>query len=438
MVDNYGMDETLVLPVPDDSYQKYRKSLQAGEEDTWGKFHSKKNDNKTFNEARLGSVADNSGREGFMKYGNTTLSFKCMWDNTHNLYGDVLYFSLMYYLSDDTLEIMAIAANNVSTTESGKTKLLKRSKLPRNFELSMTLGEKPGPQAFFNWTDLYIGLELQVYGRKLLICDADRRTREFYNNNGQPLGDPIVQPEPEIVVHKREIPPPTGFGSEEDSLRSVSGSLMPGPVPAKKLGENKNLSFFASLLSGGIDDVDRRFVITYFVTDNTLKVIEPPVRNSGFTGGVFLSRREIKNENGDLLRYPELYIGCKLRILKHQFLLLDANEATLKWMEDNKLPRSNYYAILDKIRPLALTDAKSGVLLNLFKERESPKHGSGQATVDTLRTILTTVYRVIGDEDGDVCEHELRTILRGAGNKKESFNYVKFVEQIVEPTDEFK
>jgi len=141
MRDNYGFDyDGEEVEVPEDQYQKYRKSLQAGEEDTWGKFHSKKNDNKTFNEARLGAVADNSGREGFMKYANSTLNFRCMWDNTHNLYGDVLYFSLMYYLSDDTIEIMSIPGATVSTTDGGKVKLLKRSKLPRNFELSMTLG----------------------------------------------------------------------------------------------------------------------------------------------------------------------------------------------------------------------------------------------------------------------------------------------------------
>lgn len=424
--------------MPEDSYQKYRKSLQAGEEDTWGKFHSKKNDNKTFNEARLGSQADNSGREGFMKFGNATLNFRCMWDNTHNLYGDVLYFSLAYFLSDDTIEIMSITTNAISSTEGGKLKLLKRSKLPRNFELSMVLGEKPSAAAFFKWTDFYIGLELQVYGRKLLICDADRKTREFYEDNDMPLGEPIVQPEPEIMVHKREIPPPTGFGSEEDSLRSVSGSLMPGPVPAKKLGENKMLSFFASLASGGIDDVDRRFVITYYVTDNTLKIIEPPVRNSGFTGGVFLSRREIKNESGSLMKFSELYIGRKVKILKHIFLLLDGNDSTLKWMEDNHLPRSSYYSILDKIRPATLADAKSGELLKLFKSFEGPKGGPGQATLATLRNILTNTYRLTGDAEDDVSEHELRTILRGAGNKKETFNYVKFVEQIVEPTDEFK
>lgn len=46
-----------------------------------------------------------TGREGFMKYGTQTLKFRCIWDNTENLYGDVLEFSMMYYLNDDTVEV---------------------------------------------------------------------------------------------------------------------------------------------------------------------------------------------------------------------------------------------------------------------------------------------------------------------------------------------
>ena len=40
-----------------------------------------------------------------MKYGTQTLKFRCIWDNTENLYGDVLEFSMMYYLNDDTVEV---------------------------------------------------------------------------------------------------------------------------------------------------------------------------------------------------------------------------------------------------------------------------------------------------------------------------------------------
>ncbi|NDD39075.1 MAG: hypothetical protein EB082_11810 [Verrucomicrobia bacterium] len=45
----------------------------------------------------------------------------------------------------------------------------------------------------------------------------------------------------------------------------------------------------------------RRFVITFYVSDGTIKVQEPPIRNSGFVGGVFLSRRAVKTPAGEPL-----------------------------------------------------------------------------------------------------------------------------------------
>jgi hypothetical protein len=428
------MEEQGPMSVPRDSYQEYRSTLEPGADDSWGKFHSKKNDHKSFIEAKLGHSVNNKGREGFIRYGNKTLKFRCVWDNTSNLYGDVMEFSLMYYLSDDTFEIMSVGG---ASKDAAKVKLLKRSKLPKNFNSLMILGERPQAMAYFHWSDLYIGLELEVYGRRLQVSDADRSTRDFYDAFDLPLSGAIYQPVPEVVVHEREIPPPTGFGSEEDSLRSVSGSLMPGPAPAKKLGENKMMSFFASLMSGGIDDVDRKFVISFYLQDNTLKVVEPPVRNSGFNGGIFLSRRALKNEHGEALTEKDLYIGCKLKILKHQFLLLDGNEGTLKWMEDKGLPRSSFYVILDKIRFRILADARAGILTERFAKQETSEDGRGKATVEALGNVLS-LYGLVGDEEQQLVEHELRTIVRANGNKARSFDYIKFIEQVVNPTDEFK
>lgn len=424
------------MTVPEDPYQKFRKSLEPGLDDSWGKFHSKKNENKIFNEAKLGHTVNNKGREGFIKYGNNSLKFRCVWDDTQHLYGDVIEFTLQYYLADDTLEINSIPSALMK--ESNRIKLLKRSKLPKDFHVIMGLGSRPPSESFFNWTDLYIGMEIDVYGRRLRIIDADSATRAYYSDNNMPLGEPILAEQPEVIVHQREIPPPTGFGSDEDSLRSVSGSLMPGPPPVKKYGENKTLSFLASLLSGGVDDVDRRFVLTYYIMDNTFKVIEPPVRNSGFTGGVFLSRRAVKKPNGELIMDKDLYVGCKLQVLMHEFQLLDTNEGTLRWMEDKDFPRSSMYAILDKIRPVLFEDASNGNLLNAFRSMETPEGGNGQATRDALREVFR-YYGLIRDNDPDaVSEHELITIVRAGGNTNSTFNYEKLVANIVNATDDFK
>lgn len=436
MAAQLGLEFDQPLSVPNDSYQTYRASLQPGFEDaSWGKFHSKKNENKTFVEARNGHYVDNSGREGFIRFGNRTLKFRCLWDNTANLYGDVCEFTMCYYLSDDTFEINSVS--NPNRKEQTPAKLLKRSKLPKNFANNMHLGDRPKSSSFFHWTDLHIGMYLEVYGRRLQLIDADRATREFYQSFDFTLEPPIVIPKPVVIVHQREIPPPTGFGSEEDSLRSVSGSLLPGPLPMKKLGESKVLSFFCSLLSGGPDDVDRRFVISYYLQDNTLKIVEPPIRNSGFVGGVFLSRRAIKKANGDLLKETDLYIGAKVQILMHRFLLLDANEGTLYWMEDKGLPRSNFYHILDKLRPVLYDDARNGRLAAAFAALAKPEDGPHRATKEAAAQVFAS-YGLMNDSPDGLTEHDVRTILRANMNKLPTFDYEKLIEQIVNPTDEFK
>ncbi|KAJ1438820.1 hypothetical protein B484DRAFT_444336 [Ochromonadaceae sp. CCMP2298] len=417
-----------------DSYQESRNSLQPEKGgDEWGKFHSKKNDNKVHMEARLGHLVDNQGREGFIRYGTRQLRFKCLWDNTEALYGDVMEFSLNYYLCDDTVEISSVP--DPSRKEQLPGKLLKKSKLPKNFATSMTQGERATSANFFHWSDIAIGMRLEVFGRKLRVIDADRGTREFFESVEFPLERGIVIPKPVVVVHERDIPPPTGFGSEEDSLRSVSGSLMPGPMPMKKLGESKVLSFFCSLLSGGPDDSARRFVISYYLLDNTLKIVEPPIQNSGFVGGVFLSRREIKKADKTPLTERDMHVGAKVRILMHQFDLLDANEGTMRWMEDKLLPRSNFHHIVDKLRPTLLEPAISGELLEQFRSLEQPEL-PGRTTKEAATEVFA-LYGLMNDSAEGLVEQDLRTLLRAHLNTLPHFSYEYLVEQIVNPTDEF-
>jgi hypothetical protein len=429
----YGGDLGESSEVPNDVFSASLTRTQY-DGDTWGKYHSKRNQNKTFMEAMLGNTVNNKGREGYMNYGTRTLRFQCVWDNTSTLYGDRLQYSLKYYLCDDTLEIFSVPAGAV---KEQFTRLLKRTKLPKSAVALKSLGEAMDDDCY-KWRDFYIGMELSLYGRVLRIADTDERTRQFYYENGIILGDTEPEPVPAVVFHEREIPPPTAFGSEEDSLRSCQGSLLPGPPRMKKQGEDRKLCFFASLLSGGLDDVERRFVITYFVQDSTIKVQEPPMRNSGFNGGVFLSRRSVKTEGGEVLSPHHLFVGCKLQVLKHRFLLLDANDSTLRWMEDHRLPRASFYDVLDKIRAVVITDARNGSLANIFKQYSvGAGLREGTANREVLKAVLNR-YQLLGDKDTDLSEHEILTVVRANGNKVATFSYPKFIEQVINPTDEYK
>lgn len=405
----------------------------SGPADDWGKFRSKKNSNKIFMEARLGNTVNNKGREGFIRFGNKTLKFRCVWDNTGKLYGDFMEYSLVYYLSDDTVEIFSVSSVN----KDQFTRLLQRSKLPKQFEFR-NVGDHydTATSAFYSWTDLTIGLELNVYARNLRIIDADSATRTFFANYHRPLPSKIaLEPSP-VVFHEREVPPSTGFGSEEDSLRSCSGPLLPGPPRIKKLGENKVLTFRALLLSGGPDDARRRFVLSYYLQDQTTKIEEIPIRNSGFVGGVFLSRRPIKMEGGGHLTEHALYVGAPVTVFKHVFRLLETNDGTLKWMEEKGLPWANPTLVFFKVRAFdaIASDAASGKLLEDFRSRLGSSGASSMVTAEVVTDVLSA-YDACGDGDRLLSLHEVITIVRytSATGKASECDFRTLVQQIIDP-----
>nr|KAG5693045.1 hypothetical protein BaRGS_028805 [Batillaria attramentaria] len=124
--------------------------------------------------------------------------------------------------------------------------------------------------------------------------------------------------------------------------------------------ESNILRFLARMDTQHPIDKDRRFIISYFRSDDTILVFEPPVRNSGVIGGKFLERGRIKKP--DQMRYcpqlseyymaPDLYVGAHLNVNKHKFIVIDADEYAFHYMEQHpeEFPKSNPKLIMEKIR----------------------------------------------------------------------------------------
>ena len=425
----------------DTRFRKQNTLTRNGDADRvedWGQYRSKKNSNKTFMEAQLGNTVNNSGRDGFIRYGKKSLKFLCVWDNTAMLYGDVVEFSMVYFLSDDTVEIFT-APNASNQSKEQFSRLLQRSKLPKKFGFQSIGNHSDHPESsFYHWSDLHVGLQMDVYARSLRIIDADKQTREFYELNEISLESRRQRVQPAAVYHEREIPPSTGFGSEEDSLRSCQGPLQPNPPRIKKLGENRVLTFLAVLESGGTDAIHRRFVVTYYLQDLTLKIEEKPIRNSGFVGGVFLSRRVVPHESGEAMNEGCLFVGSLVSVYKHKFRLIETDEVTLRWMEEKGMSCGSFSIILKKLRcnENLLDDAKNGDLASAFKSR------GGGSDVTVLVSVLKDVLRsyclfddshIPGCENSscNLSEHEILTIVRAIGDRKLTINYKQFISEII-------
>lgn len=337
VLENHGwsLDEVAPLPLPRDDYAESNRAKMKRESGVPGVDRKRKmNDLKLVMESMLGKERSITDRGMFLECGTDALCFHVVWDDRERLYGDIQYFRLFYYLADDTVEIMRAQAKSNDGRDSF-AKLLKRSNLPKN---GWVLGSDLSSADCYTWRDLAIGESINIFGRNMLIAKCDAFTRLYYRSNGIELKDdmPLHIAEKKVEV-KRVIPPYNGFGTEEDSLRSCTGGLNP-PPPMKDLQKMRDksgmvLRFNAQLVSDKPDDVSRRFVVQYFMEDDTMAIREPPVRNSGVMGGNFLRRQTMKRSNGECYAATDMYVGNIVDIVGHRFLLLNADEYSYRLME---------------------------------------------------------------------------------------------------------
>ncbi|CAD7704926.1 unnamed protein product [Ostreobium quekettii] len=124
-------------------------------------------------------------RDQFMKYNRKVLRFSAYWDDTKSAFGDKLSFILQYYLVDDTVEIFE--AKCVNSGRDSFPVFLRRMKLPKS---SYGVGGRPlsadsrtrTSLSFYNWRDFRIGDTIKIYGRGMVLAEADDFTRRWYKD----------------------------------------------------------------------------------------------------------------------------------------------------------------------------------------------------------------------------------------------------------------
>ncbi|XP_032698363.1 EF-hand domain-containing family member C2 isoform X1 [Lontra canadensis] len=383
----------------------------------------------------------------FLEYDRKVLRFFCLWDDSASLFGDRRELILHYFLSDDTIEVKEVIPHN--SGRDAMSLFLQRRKLPKYgppgvyqpgqitdrtvLNVYSGLGEnrvkgylldkyKLGKvdQEFYKDDDLFIGATINVWGRKVLLCDCDEFTKTYYKTKyGIENFTSILCKAPPPPKIERKFPPYTGFGSEEDSLRSCIG-LRPTPhqknfrkfVAKDSYGNISNiLRFFAKLFTHKCADVDRLFVISYFLSDDTISIFEPIESNSGITGGKFLKRTRVKkpgqevfkSELSEYIKAEELYIGAKVNVNGYLFLLLNADKYTLNYMEANsdKFPMSSIELILQKLKE---EESKSRELKQVLSAADSRL--TKMVDYNTFRDIIMSLTV------GKLTDHEVITLAR--------------------------
>jgi hypothetical protein len=112
------------------------------------------------------------------------------------------------------------------------------------------------------------------------------------------------------------------------------------PKPPKKdffkwVDQQISLRFTAVFKGPKPEDLNRSFIITYYLNDDSLQIYEPPARNSGFSTGKFLERGQHKNTQGEVYKPEHLIIGQDVKINGYWFHIKDCDEFTKKWYAEN-------------------------------------------------------------------------------------------------------
>ena len=165
-------------------------------------------------------------------------------------------------------------------------------------------------EVYYTPKDLILGNYVYVYGRPCHIVDCDEFTRKWYKENLGVDMNPIKvkRNPPQRVIHP--IPSHNGFGSEEDSLLSVFYLNPAGKVHeyyTDKFKRDKHiLRFSAKLISPVTSDEERKFIVSYYVKDESIQIYEIADRNSGRLSCKFLERKKMKNPYTN--RYRKNYL----------------------------------------------------------------------------------------------------------------------------------
>jgi len=185
------------------------------------------------------------------------------------------------------------------------------------------------------------GNPIYAYGRCYEIQGVDAFTRDFYTRTygyDFPLGKVELPSVPEQVP--TQIPPYNGFGDEQDTLGQVYRLVPQKPkVDFFKRVDYANviLRFTAKFNTQVPEDVDRRFIISFYVADDSIGIYEPAQKNSGIEKGKFLHRGRYKNvdNNNAFLDLSDLPVGGDVKINGYSFHILTCDEYTQKFLASN-------------------------------------------------------------------------------------------------------
>jgi len=353
-----GIDVGEDEPVVDDMWQRSYKFSKTAEKGGIPPSRAAIGE-KTLTKYQVGGPPQDKKMIQFLLNDRKVLRFKAYWDD-HTLYGQRFYFTIHYYLANNTVEI-----NEAHCKNSGRDNypvFYKRAPLyKQNMQTAVPSMLMPDPVPYLP-EDLIIGQVIYVWRRKVVLYDCDDFTRQFYHDYmGVDQAESRLDVSERPIQHLRLHPPPhtSGIGTEEDSLNNCK-TIQPKP-PKQDLMKlltlaGEVLRFEAKMVNGEPEDETRRVIIAYYPADETCAVFELSSRNSGHMGGKFQEKGRKRNpDTGSWFGLGDFYVGATVTIAAQPFHIVRADEHCLQYLEGRprEFPYADPGACVHRLAPIA-------------------------------------------------------------------------------------
>lgn len=255
--------------------------------------------------------------------------------------------TILHYLDDNTISVSEKKEDNSGILPQGI--LLKRHQVQ-----DAKTGGLVGPDS------LLVGDTCKFYGREYNIVDCDAFTRQWYAEQGAPQPEACEYPVDQFEAKKRIKGLPKPYVESVVSRTTANGMkvlLSQGEVRATQqfLAHDREVLRCDCVWddSNHLYGEKRKFILYYFLSDDTIEVIEDYGANSGRDPfPVFCKRQKVAKPNprggrqqhsrfllGENNAATEFYtdadikIGTKINIFGREFLICGYNEYTKQHVE---------------------------------------------------------------------------------------------------------
>ncbi|KAH0569663.1 Flagella associated protein [Spironucleus salmonicida] len=310
----------------------------------------------------------------YLRHDREVLSFNAFWDNRDSAFGEVRNFIIQYFLADDNIQVLEDLPANCG--RDPWPVFLRKQKVPRSRTITMFKEHEAQTHMFIRAQDFHVGHFIDIFNRQMFLTGCDDFTFKYMT---QELGVPEIQMKPACLHSHAAGQSCTpnckniasiekisrleasllfhddvhGIGADEDTIGSC---VSVHPLPPKKdilkwmkYGDMQ-LKFVAKLVPFEgkpvhITHVDRRFVLTFYFSDDTFAINEICTTTATGFGSRFLQRMPIVNpeqtvsEDCDRLGrgrgkiyygWRDCVVGNVLKINAHAFEILEVDERTQK------------------------------------------------------------------------------------------------------------